>query len=177
MSDLESSSIQYLLEIERGNEKVLQAEIKEKKEELLRCQGKILAYEELLKNSARKTSSSNTGGIDESEQDKSSELKEEKKERAPRTTKKEMERRRQMVVRAFVENGNLSAKDLQPLVETLLGYEMEPHHLRAVLRKFSKDFVQKNDHGIWGLTDQSKEAYASLAEEESSQDDDPSPTV
>ena len=175
MSDLESSSIQYLLDIERSNEKNLQVAIKDKQEELLRCQGKILAYEELLKNSNILDSSELTEGVGILGQNKSSELKEEKKERAPRTTKKEMERRRQMVGRVFVENGDLSAKELQPKVEQLLGYEMEPHHLRAVLRKFSNDFVQKNDHGIWGLTEQSKNAF--VVEDEPSQDEDPFPTA
>ena len=177
MSDLESSSIKHLLDMERDKENVLQGEIKEKNEELLRCQGKILAYEELLKNSPVKDGFGDSGDISVFKQNKPSELKEEKKERAPRTTKKEMERRRQMVGRVFVENGDLSAKELQPLVETLLGYEMEPHHLRAVLRKFSNDFAQKNDHGIWGLTNQSKESFASLVEEEASQGDDPSSTA
>jgi len=177
MSDLESSSIKYLLDMERDKENILQREIKEKNEELLRCQGKILAYEELLKNSHVKDDSGENDDVNSFRKNKSSELKEEKKERAPRTTKKEMERRRQMVGRVFVENGDLSAKELQPLVEMLLGYEMEPHHLRAVLRKFSNDFAQKNDHGIWGLTDQSKEAFASLVEEEASQGDDPSSTA
>ena len=153
MSDLTMLDIQKFLEKERFQLEQIKIEIQEKQEELLRCQGKILAYEELLKNTTGELSSGLMGGFSSGLDNKSFGLNEKRKDRAPRTTKREMERRRQMVARVFTLQGDLSAKELQPLVEDLLGYEMEPHHLRAVLRKFSDDFIQRDDHGIWGLRD------------------------
>ena len=171
MSDVGNSNIQNLLDNERSNEERLQKEIQEMQEELLRCQGKILAFEELLKNSSSVYNDGKNESLDAGTDNKPNEIKEEKKERAPRTTKKEMERRRQMVGQIFASNGDLSAKELQPLVEALLGYEMEPHHLRAVLRKFSDDFIQKNDHGIWGLTEKSIIQFSSLISGEEAEED------
>ena len=153
MSELNMLDIQKLLEKERYQLEQIKNEIQEKQEELLRCQGKILAYQELLKNSHGDLSFGLSGGLSDVFGNKSIGLKEKRKNRAPRTTKREMERRRQMVARVFTLQGDLSAKELQPLVEDLLGYEMEAHHLRAVLRKFSDDFIQRDDHGIWGLKD------------------------
>ena len=171
MSEVGNSNIQGLLDNERSNEERLKKEIQERQEELLRCQGKILAFEELLKNNPSVYSSDKEGGVSEESNNKPNEIKEERKERAPRTTKKEMERRRQMVGAVFANHGDLSAKELQPLVEALLGYEMEPHHLRAVLRKFSDDFIQKNDHGIWGLTERSVNQFSSSSDGEETEDD------
>ena len=164
MSELETGSIRKLLSIEQQNEEILKQEIQEKQEALLRCQGKILAFEELLKNSENTSGSGYSYDVEDVSDNKSSGLKSAKKERAPRTTKKEMERRREMVRKVFSVHGDLSAKELQPLVEELLGYEMEPHHLRAVLRKFSDDFIQRDDHGIWGLTDHLKNQSVLLGE-------------
>jgi hypothetical protein len=150
MSEFETSGLQRLLADQLRVEEMLKQEIKNKQEELLRCQGKILAYEELLKSSSSGFFYGDSEMFAVRGNNRLSELKG-VKERAPRTTKKEMERRRLMVGKVFFQHGDLSAKELQPLVEELLGYPMEPHHLRAVLRKFSTDFIQKNDHGIWGL--------------------------
>jgi hypothetical protein len=174
MSDLETSGIQRLLDNERSNEERLESEIRDKQEELLRCQGKILAFEELLKNSASVFGAGYTVGSHGFGDNRPSDLKA-IKERAPRTTKKEMERRRQMVGLTFHRHGDLSAKELQPLVEELLGYEMEPHHLRAVLRKFTQDFIKKDDHGIWGLTTNPVDQIGSWEEEDfDSVEEDPS---
>lgn len=170
MSELETGNIRKLLSIEQENEEILKQEIQEKQEALLRCQGKILAFEELLKNSDDVFDSVSVEGVAGVSENKSSGLKSTKKERAPRTTKKEMERRREMVRKVFSVHGDLSAKELQPLVEELLGYEMEPHHLRAVLRKFSDDFIQRDDHGIWGLTDDLKNQSGLLSEGDSVED-------
>ena len=176
MSEIGSNNIQSLLDNERNNEEILKREIQTKQEELLRCQGKILAFEELLKNSQESEILDETGGFDGSQNNKPNELKSQKKDRAPRTTKKEMARRRQMVGQIFAVQGDLSAKELQPQVEELLGYEMEPHHLRAVLRKFSDDFIQRDDHGIWGLTDDSKELFSIPSDEDEEESEESSST-
>ena len=59
----------------------IKKEIQEKQEELLRCQGKMLAYEELLKNSPGDWSFGFSGGLSGAYENKSIGLKEKRKDR------------------------------------------------------------------------------------------------
>ena len=88
--------------------------------------------------------------------------KSKKKKRAQRATKAEMERRRRIVAEIFFFSGDLTPKDLNPLVDEALGEHMEPHHLRAVLRRFNETFEVRPQHGLWGLTAQGKDEFALL---------------
>ena len=69
-----------------------------------------------------------------------------------RTTASGMAERRDAVVAVFEAHGDMTPRDLLPLVNEELGEELVAHQLRAVLRKFKKLFESRPDqHGIWGL--------------------------
>lgn len=69
-----------------------------------------------------------------------------------RATASSMADRREAVVRVFRTHGDLTPKDLLPLVNDALGEELLAHQLRAVLRKYKKLFESRPDqHGVWGL--------------------------
>ena len=89
------------------------------------------------------------------------------KERGPRTTKAEMARRKKAVSDIFAEHGDLQPKVLLPLVQKALGYPLEAHHLRAVLRRFSGTFSQRAEHGLWGLSLEAASDYSSPVDETS----------
>ena len=89
------------------------------------------------------------------------------KERGPRTTKAEMARRKKAVAAIFAEHGDLQPKVLLPFVQETLGYPLEAHHLRAVLRRFSGTFSQRAEHGLWGLAPEAEPAYSPTGDETS----------
>jgi uncharacterized small protein (DUF1192 family) len=69
-----------------------------------------------------------------------------------RTTASGMAERREAVVAMFKKHGDMTPRDLLPLVNDELGEELVAHQLRAVLRKFKDLFESRPDqHGIWGL--------------------------
>lgn len=69
-----------------------------------------------------------------------------------RTTASGMAERREAVVALFEQHGDMTPRDLLPLLNEELGEELVAHQLRAVLRKFKKLFESRKDqHGIWGL--------------------------
>ena len=77
-----------------------------------------------------------------------------KKKRAARATKAEMSHRKKVVALILKDKGDLTPKDLNPMVDEALGKPLEAHHLRAVLRRFDDIFETKKEHGLWGLTEQ-----------------------
>lgn len=69
-----------------------------------------------------------------------------------RATASSMAERRDAVVSVFRTHGDLTPRDLLPLVNDALGEELLSHQLRAVLRKYKKLFESRADqHGVWGL--------------------------
>lgn len=71
-----------------------------------------------------------------------------------RTTASGMAERRKTVVAIFEKHGDMTPRDLLPMVNAELGEELVAHQLRAVLRKFKDLFESRKDqHGIWGLKD------------------------
>ena len=71
-----------------------------------------------------------------------------------RTTASGMAERQKTVVAIFERHGDMTPRDLLPLVNDELGEELVAHQLRAVLRKFKDLFESRQDqHGIWGLKD------------------------
>ena len=69
-----------------------------------------------------------------------------------RATASSMEERRAAVEAIFRRHGDMTPRDLLPLVNDELGEELLPHQLRAVLRKYTRLFEGRADqHGIWGL--------------------------
>ena len=72
--------------------------------------------------------------------------------RQHRATASSMEERRDVVVRIFEEQGDMTPREMLPLVNEMLGEELVAHQLRAVLRKYKSLFESRPDrHGIWGL--------------------------
>ena len=69
-----------------------------------------------------------------------------------RTTASGMAERREAVEAMFEKHGDMTPRDLLPLVNEVLGEDLVAHQLRAVLRKFKPLFESRKDqHGIWGL--------------------------
>ena len=61
----------------------------------------------------------------------------------------------------------MKPSDLLPLASEAIGVEVEPHQLRAILRRFDQVFEGKAEHGMWGLTAEG----ANIQLEESSSED------
>ena len=175
MSTISQEEIALLRENAQKEVELLEKELEEIKERLANKKGQMQAYALLLEGGVQASSEQNvhlipseTGGfhLDGKVQDvtgsKSSRSKPKKKKRAQRATKAEMERRRRIVAEIFFFSGDLTPKDLNPLVDSALGEHMEPHHLRAVLRRFEDTFEVRPQHGLWGLTGRAKEEFSIL---------------
>lgn len=121
----------------------LRQKIKEMEEQVIALEERVKVYNEFLKG--------DMGDVDVSSEESSEEV-EVKKTRAPRSTKAEMERRKQALIEIFTEHGYLQPKDLHSFMADKMGYVLEQHHLRAVLKRFPDTFVQDpKRHGYWGL--------------------------
>ena len=136
--------------------------LKTAEEQLLLQQGAIKMLEELLQPIDVNTSS--LSGF-ESEQVPTS------NRRAKRSTKGEMQIRRRIVTKILFENGNSTANEILPLVNTQLSYDLKIHHLRNVLKKFTSDFVSGEEHGVWCLTESAKMRHMSDSNDYSYEDD------
>jgi hypothetical protein len=162
-----AENIIHLLQKERENEETLkkeyrklEEEIKVVTEQLLRIEGKIEAYEDLLKVTG---SDDRFGDVDNfSNYSRNNESEFPKKSRASRATKKEMERRYNIVGRIFIEQGDISVKELEPLLDEALGYHLEAHQQRAILYRYPNEFQPKEEHGIWGLSENGRTYFSSL---------------
>ena len=121
----------------------LRQKIKEMEEQVIALEERVKVYNEFLKG--------DMGDVDVSSDD-SSEETEVKKTRAPRSTKAEMERRKNALIEIFTEHGFLQPKELHTLAADKMGYVLEQHHLRAVLKRFPDIFIQDpKRHGYWGI--------------------------
>ena len=177
MNEISPLNISKLLEKERHKGKKLEKELENIKEQLSLCKGAILAYEQLLSGTTSNDSNLDEEDIiinspapsedmpDSSTRDTPSKPRG-KKKRAARATKAEMEHRKKVVVRILKKRGDMTPKDLNPLVDEVLGKPLEAHHLRAVLRRFTKIFEAKEEHGLWGLTQQGHALYEKISDEE-----------
>ncbi|MBM76080.1 MAG: hypothetical protein CMK59_11820 [Proteobacteria bacterium] len=177
MSTISQEEIALLRENARKEVELLEKELEEAKERLANKKGQVQAYDllldggsskdqnlELLPTSAGvfKLDSLQESVIKNPQVSSKNSVKPKKKKRAQRATKAEMERRRKMVAEIFFLNGDLTPKDLNPLVDAVLGEHMEPHHLRAVLRRFEDTFAVRPQHGMWGLTEKGRKEFAQL---------------
>ena len=188
MSDISPENILSLLEQARSKAIVLEQNLENVKEQLSLCKGEIQAYEHLLQGLSISGSSqllANTNkdlhpatnyqpnigigntlgniGNGTTVQPVGHNMK---KKRAARATKAEMEHRKKVIVRILKQKGDMTPKDLNPIVDEALGKPLERHHLRAVLRRFTEIFEAKKDHGFWGLTLQGRTYYEDITEEE-----------
>ena len=145
MSEIEKEQIRIRRDTDAAEAVRLREEIKQLQEKLLICEARVNVYNELLEsdNQYTGTIASIHNGVEV----------ETPRKRAARTTKAEMLRRKKLVALIFLKEGDMTPKDLLPLVQEELDLEMEAHHLRAILRRFEDTFVKRPEkHGIWGLT-------------------------
>lgn len=177
MSEILTENISKLLEKERSRAVVLEKSLEKLKEQLSLCKGAIIAYEQLLNGSSsideelekelnldenvlnNRVFFGDGNKNDENASDLTNSGKvvyksKGKKKRAARATKAEMSQRKKVVALILKDKGDLTPKDLNPMVDEALGKPLEAHHLRAVLRRFDDIFETKKEHGLWGLTEQ-----------------------
>jgi hypothetical protein len=185
MSEISPKDISKLLEKERGKAVILEQSLERIKEQLSLCKGAIFAYEQLLNGQSATNghmesdkmsllddlvliSSKNgeEGSSDVSHTGKVTYKSKTKKKRAARATKAEMSLRKKVVAGVLKEKGDMTPKDLNPLVDSILGKPLESHHLRAVLRRFSDIFETKKEHGLWGLTEQGHRFCEEMSDDE-----------
>ena len=177
MNEISPLDISKLLEKERQKEVQLEKSLEEIKEKLSLCKGAILAYEHLLqgtpsngtrfdKEDKNNLSMGTFDNISNSSNTKATNTSQGKKKRAARATKAEMEHRKKVVVRILHKKGDMTPKDLNPIVDESLGKPLEAHHLRAVLRRFTDIFETKEEHGLWGLTQKGHAFYEEISDEE-----------
>ena len=122
----------------------LHKEIEERKTKLIALNERVKVYNEFLKEDSL---SYNRSSLDNSKVDP------EKKNRAPRSTKAEMSKRKSALVDLFQAYGFMQPKEILSKLPNKLGYVLEQHHLRAVLKRFPKVFIQDPErHGFWGLS-------------------------
>jgi len=149
MSSYDPEKIRKLRDEAHQKSILLQEEIEEKKAQVIALEERVKVYNEFLKGELPATKGMDTtqNGTTEGSSEDS-----EKKSRAPRSTKAEMAKRKDVLVGIFSLHGFMQPKEILALIPEKLGYALEQHHLRAVLRRFPEIFMQDPDrHGFWGL--------------------------
>ena len=149
MSSYDPEKIRKLRDEAQQKSTALREEIEEKKAQVIALEERVKVYNEFLKGELPATTGSEgtTGRLADASSEDS-----EKKSRAPRSTKAEMAKRKDVLVEIFSLQGFMQPKDILALVPEKLGYVIEQHHLRAVLRRYPEVFVQDSErHGFWGL--------------------------
>ena len=142
MSSFNPEHIKELRELADKKCKELRVNIREMQTELIALEERVKVYDELLNDKAPLFESTESTAV----------VTESKKMRAPRSTKAEMLKRKNALIELFKEEGFSQPKDIMRLLPKKLGYPLEQHHLRAVLRRFPEIFTQDPDrHGYWGL--------------------------
>ena len=151
MSGINLDEIRNLQQMATEKHRALQQQIQNLQHDLLAVEERIKVYDELLHHDEQKVA-----------QQVLPEDTNERK-RAPRSTKAEMTKRRQVVGKLLSQYGEMQPKELLPLVSEKLGYDMEAHHLRAVLRRFTDTFASSvHRHGYWSLTSQGESEFSEL---------------
>jgi hypothetical protein len=156
-------SMQVRLQQEKEKEQELKEQVrlaqealKGLQEQLLIQQGAIKMLEELLQYSPINTVNSKQS---------SSEGASLENQRARRSTKDDMQVRKRAVIKVLFENGNCTANEMLTEVNALLPYDIKIHHLRNVLKKFTSEFEKGEDHGVWCLTNDARNKYASQGDD------------
>ena len=123
----------------------LREEIEQKKEQVIALEERVKVYNEFLKGDVPADLSTDTSAETSSEDSQ-------KKIRAPRSTKAEMQKRKTVLEQIFALHGFMQPKEILAEIPARLGYAIEQHHLRAVLKRFPETFTQDPErHGFWGL--------------------------
>lgn len=152
MSNINFEQIKIMREQFRREADSLKQQIQQLQTQLIQCEERVQVYNELLKGEVSTPEQLAVQVTQLADDNYSDGLSEPKKSRTSRTTKAEMHRRRDILISIFQQNGSLKPSDLLPLVTEAIGVEVEPHQLRAILRRFANIFEGKAEHGVWGLT-------------------------
>ena len=151
MSDINLEQIKNMRAQFRKEAESIRSQINVLQTQLIQCEERVQVYDELLKGQVPSPEQLTMQGQGRFHTDDDG-LMATKKSRTARTTKAEMQRRRNVLVSIFKEHGSMKPSDLLPLVSEAVGTEVEPHQLRAILRRFDQVFEGKAEHGMWGLT-------------------------
>lgn len=152
MSDINIDEIRLLREQSAKKVVEIAAQIQQLEEKLVAFKERVKVYDELLNGT--NLSIDRAIVVDEG-------TTTEAKKRAPRSTKIEMDRRRKTIGQILFKQGDMQPKELLQEVSEKLGYTLESHHLRAVLRRFTDVFMPCTDrHGYWGLTSLGKKEFS-----------------
>ena len=147
MSSFNPDHIRELRDLADKKCKELRVNIREMQTELIALEERVKVYDELLNDKAPLFEVTETTEVST----------ESKKIRAPRSTKAEMLKRKDALIALFKEEGFSQPKEIMRLLPKKLGYPLEQHHLRAVLRRFPEIFIQDPErHGYWGLISKSE---------------------
>jgi hypothetical protein len=143
MSSYDPKEIRKLRDEAQSKSAELQEEIANKRALIIALDERVKVYNEFLKG---ELSARSERGMEHSSEDS------EKKYRAPRSTKAEMAKRKDILIHIFATHGFMQPKEILAEIPSQLGYELEQHHLRAVLKRFPEVFTQDPErHGYWGL--------------------------
>ena len=143
MSSYNPEEIRKLRDEAQNKSAELRADIAEKKALIIALDERVKVYNEFLKGDLSSRSERGTDQLSEES---------EKKNRAPRSTKAEMAKRKDILIHIFSIHGFMQPKEILSEIPSQLGYELEQHHLRAVLKRFPEVFTQDPErHGYWGL--------------------------
>ena len=157
MSDINLEQIKNMRSQFRKEAESIRNQINTLQTQLIQCEERVQVYDELLKGQVISPEQLSVQGHSRFSTDDDG-LGPIKKSRTARTTKAEMQRRRNVLVSIFKEYGSMKPSDLLPLVSEAVGTEVEPHQLRAILRRFDEVFEGKAEHGMWGLTAEGAQA-------------------
>ena len=147
MSSFNPDHIRELRDLADKKCKELRVNIREMQTELIALEERVKVYDELLNDKAPLFEATEATEVST----------ESKKIRAPRSTKAEMLKRKDALIALFKEEGFSQPKEIMRLLPKKLGYPLEQHHLRAVLRRFPEIFIQDPErHGYWGLISKSE---------------------
>ena len=145
MSSYDLKTIRMLRDEAQKKSDELRHEIEKRKEQIIALEERVKVYNEFLKGDFP------TGLSIDSDIEMSS-GSDPKKSRAPRSTKAEMQKRKAVLEQIFSIHGYMQPKEILAELPEHLGYAIEQHHLRAVLKRFPEAFAQDPErHGFWGL--------------------------
>jgi len=145
MSGYDLETIRKLRDEAQKKSVDLRVEIEEKKAQVIALEERVKVYNEFLKGDLPTEISIETSTERSSEETT-------KKNRAPRSTKAEMQKRKNVLEQIFSLHGFMQPKEILAEIPARLGYSLEQHHLRAVLKRFPETFTQDSErHGYWGL--------------------------
>ena len=166
MSGINLQQIKTIREQFRKEAESLKQQIQLLQTQLIQCEARVQVYNELLKGEVSTPENLSMHMSQDSVMVAVETNSGPRKSRTTRTTKAEMHRRRDIIIKIFKQNGNMKPSDLLPIVSDSIGVDIEPNQLRAILQRFANFFERKEEHGIWGLKQDSSQLHISDSKSE-----------